>query len=49
MAGSTEQYGIVFELTPSTNGAWAETVLYNFGPPADGAGPGAGNLIIDAA
>jgi uncharacterized repeat protein (TIGR03803 family) len=42
--------GVVFELTPGTNGTWTETVLYSFcslSGCADGAGPGSG-LIFDA-
>ena len=39
--------GTVFELTPSTPaGEWTESVLWNFGDDADGAGLNAG-LIID--
>lgn len=39
--------GIVFELSPSVEGAWAETVLYNFGGwEGDGWGP-EGKLIFD--
>jgi uncharacterized repeat protein (TIGR03803 family) len=42
--------GTVFELSPSNNGGWTETVLYSFcvAPQcADGAGPNAG-LVMDA-
>jgi uncharacterized repeat protein (TIGR03803 family) len=40
--------GTVFELSPSTGGAWTETVLHSFGTGSDGALPVAG-LIFDAA
>jgi uncharacterized repeat protein (TIGR03803 family) len=40
--------GVVFELTPSANGQWTETVLHDFGTGTDGANPTAG-LIFDAA
>jgi len=39
--------GIVFELSPSTGGAWTETVLHVFGSGADGAKP-SGSLVFDA-
>ena len=39
--------GVVFELTPS-NGAWTESVIYNFGGSADGGTPEAG-VIFDSA
>jgi uncharacterized repeat protein (TIGR03803 family) len=39
--------GIVFELSPSSTGAWTEKILYNFRSGADGAGPWA-SLILDA-
>jgi len=38
--------GTVFELSPSPNGSWTETVLYRFTGAADGANPQA-NLILD--
>src|SRR5579864_7987885 len=38
--------GVIFELSPSTNG-WAETVLYNFNGEKDGFGP-EGYLVFDA-
>jgi uncharacterized repeat protein (TIGR03803 family) len=41
--------GTVFELTPQSNGEWAETVLHNFPSSADdGAGP-IGGVIFDPA
>src|SRR5260370_15614517 len=48
--GSSNNRGVVFELTPSGSG-WTETVLYRFCPQsgcADGASPQAG-LIMDGA
>jgi uncharacterized repeat protein (TIGR03803 family) len=41
--------GIVFQLTPATNGKWTEKVLHSFGNVSDGAGPYAPGLIFDAA
>ncbi|MFY9743604.1 MAG: choice-of-anchor tandem repeat GloVer-containing protein [Candidatus Sulfotelmatobacter sp.] len=38
--------GVAFELSPSTDGTWTETVLHNFGSEGDGAGPKC-NLIFD--
>ncbi|MGA3212722.1 MAG: choice-of-anchor tandem repeat GloVer-containing protein, partial [Terriglobales bacterium] len=40
--------GVIFELTPSTGGAWTETVLYTFTGGADGSNPQAG-LVFDSA
>ncbi len=37
--------GVVFELSPSTSGAWTEKILYNFRAGTDGAGPWA-NLTL---
>jgi uncharacterized repeat protein (TIGR03803 family) len=45
-AGGTGNAGVVFELSPSSNG-WRETVLYNFTGGTDGSEPESG-LIIDA-
>ncbi|MGC1371681.1 MAG: choice-of-anchor tandem repeat GloVer-containing protein [Candidatus Sulfotelmatobacter sp.] len=45
--GGAYDDGVAFELSPSVNGTWTETVLYNFGShDGDGAGP-EGNLIFD--
>jgi uncharacterized repeat protein (TIGR03803 family) len=41
--------GVVFELTPNSNGTWTETVLHSFSGGKDGATPDFGNLIFDAA
>jgi len=38
--------GVVFELTPQKNGAWAENVLYRFQISSGGAGPN-GGLLFD--
>ena len=40
--------GIVYKLSPSPDGTWTETVLYEFTGGADGATP-EGGLIFDAA
>ncbi len=40
--------GVVFELTPQSDGTWAETVLYNFTGFADGGGP-YGGVVFDSA
>jgi uncharacterized repeat protein (TIGR03803 family) len=40
--------GIVFQLTPGSDGKWTETVLYSFTGGADGSGPG-GGVIVDTA
>jgi uncharacterized repeat protein (TIGR03803 family) len=45
VAGGTHGYGVVFKLTPNTNGGWHETVLHTF---ADHPGAGPGGLIFDA-
>ncbi len=47
-AGGSNFQGIVFELTPTSSGVWAETVLYNFTGANDGSGPGNG-VIFDGA
>ena len=49
--GGTYTYfgGTVFELSPMPGGGWTETVLYSFGNGMDGAAPGYGSLIFDAA
>ena len=39
--------GIIFELSPSSSGAWTEKILYNFRSGADGAGPWS-SLTLDA-
>lgn len=47
-AGGTYGYGVVFSLSPNSNGSWTENVLYSFTGGSDGAYPFAG-LIFDAA
>jgi uncharacterized repeat protein (TIGR03803 family) len=39
--------GVVFRLTPNSNGKWTEAVLHSFGQGKDGAGPG--GLVSDTA
>lgn len=47
-AGGAYGGGVAFELNPSGDGSWSETVLYNFGDgPDDGTGPQC-NLIFDS-
>ncbi len=41
--------GVVYELTPNSDGTWTESVLYSFSGGTDGANPCFGNLIFDAA
>jgi uncharacterized repeat protein (TIGR03803 family) len=43
--GGSAGWGIVFELTPTTSGAWTETILHTFTGP-DGASPSS-DLIFD--
>ncbi len=43
-----EGCGTVFKLSPSSSGAWTETILYRFLASTDGAQPGSG-VIFDAA
>lgn len=45
-AGGTYQGGIVFELSPASDGTWTKTNLYNFNGPNDGNSP-AGALLMD--
>jgi uncharacterized repeat protein (TIGR03803 family) len=46
--GGKPGYGIVFELTPATDGSWTESVLHNFNDQQpDGIGP-SGNLLFDS-
>jgi len=48
--GGTDNSGVVFELTPNSNGTWTEQVLYNFSGnngTGDGAGPYSG-LVFDS-
>jgi len=46
--GGTHNSGVVYELSPGSDGTWSETVLHNFGNGGDGAQP-FGSLIFDAA
>ena len=45
---STNGCGVVFKLTPNSDGSWTESVLHNFTKGADGAHPSTGSLIFDA-
>ncbi|HXM64302.1 MAG TPA: choice-of-anchor tandem repeat GloVer-containing protein [Terriglobales bacterium] len=47
-AGGEYFNGVVYKLTPSSNGSWKEAVLYNFTGAADGSEPTSG-VIFDAA
>lgn len=53
--GGAEGYGTVFSLRPPAAACkaavcpWTETILYNFSGGADGAYPGFGDLVFDAA
>jgi uncharacterized repeat protein (TIGR03803 family) len=44
--GGDYNSGVVFELTPSSDGTWTETVLHSFGSGSDGYNP-LSNLIFD--
>ncbi len=46
-AGGSAGLGVVFEFSPSSQGNWAETVLYNFASVSDGYQ--AQSLVLDAA
>jgi uncharacterized repeat protein (TIGR03803 family) len=46
-AGGLPNHGIVFELTPSSNGTWTETVLHAFNGSPDGDSPLA-SVIMDS-
>ena len=46
--GGAYNYGIVYELSPTANGAWKETVLHSFDRNGtDGFYPNTGNLVLD--
>ena len=47
MQGGTYNNGVVFELSPQSNGTWHEMVLHHFGKGNDGGGPRA-SLIFDS-
>jgi uncharacterized repeat protein (TIGR03803 family) len=44
--GGTTGNGVVFELTPQSNGQWTETVVYSFAGGTDGGVP-TGDLVFD--
>jgi uncharacterized repeat protein (TIGR03803 family) len=48
-SGGAFDQGAVFKLAPSTNGQWAETILYSFDPNGSGGYAPAQGLTIDAA
>lgn len=45
--GGVDDYGVVFKLTPQSNGNWTEKVLYSFNGRDGNSGP-IGNLAIDS-
>ncbi|HWY22560.1 MAG TPA: choice-of-anchor tandem repeat GloVer-containing protein [Candidatus Acidoferrum sp.] len=47
LSGGAHDYGIVYQLTPESNGTWAEKLIYPF-TSAGVSGP-AGNLVLDSA
>ncbi len=47
-AGGTQGQGVVFELTPNSDGTWTESVLYSFTGGDDGGSPNFGRPIFDA-
>jgi len=42
------KYGSVFELSPTSSGAWTETTIHTFTAGKDGANPAGANLVFDA-
>ncbi len=46
--GGTTDYGIVFELSPTSQGGWSESILYSFTDEADGGNP-LSSLTLDSA
>jgi uncharacterized repeat protein (TIGR03803 family) len=48
-AGGKTGSGIVYELSPSQNGAWTETILHQFGTSHSDGGFAAGKLTFDSA
>jgi len=48
-AGGAQGHGVVFELTPNTDGTWTESVLYSFTGGKDGGTPDDPRVIFDAA
>jgi uncharacterized repeat protein (TIGR03803 family) len=45
--GGADDYGVVYELSPTGNGLWTQTILHTFTGISDGKGP-IGPLIMDA-
>jgi len=48
ITGGVKGFGVVFELSPQPGGAWAETILFNFGNKAQGFNAN-GSPVLDAA
>ena len=46
--GAGNGFGVVFKLSPNSNGTWTQSVLYTFNGTTDGSGP-RGSVIFDAA
>jgi len=46
--GGAHRYGVIFKLTPNSDGSWTESVLHPFTGGKDGAAPGAG-VVFDQA
>ncbi len=46
--GTSEFYGVVFQLAPQADGSWKEAILHNFTGASDGSEPNAG-VILDSA
>jgi uncharacterized repeat protein (TIGR03803 family) len=47
-SGGAYGFGVVFELTPGSNGIWTETILHSFAGGNDGSGPLNESLALDA-
>jgi uncharacterized repeat protein (TIGR03803 family) len=49
LTGGANFAGLVFQLSPASDGTWTETVIYNFTGGADGGNLFASGLIVDSA
>jgi hypothetical protein len=47
LSGGTFTGGVVFKLTPTSSGAWRQSVIYSFTGGNDGSAPVLGNLVFD--
>ncbi len=47
--GGAHGYGVIFKLTPNSDGSWTESVLHPFTGGKDGANPGTNGLTFDTA